>query len=303
MQRISYTSSILLIVFLFSGCNSFKKGWSDMNLFPLSYDVDLGKQLAGDIQSKPDEFPILDPIKNKKVYAYIDQIVQKILHSGNIKNVKNFEWNVKIIRDDKTLNAFAAPGGYIYLYTGLILFLDSENELAGVLGHEMAHADQRHSTKQLTKNLGVQLLLNVVLNSASKNQKANETIGNITSALVGLKFSRTHESEADNYSVQYLCPTAYKADGAAGFFKKMYDQPTPPQWLSTHPNSKNRVEMITKASEQLGCKGTQRYQKPYEEIKDLIRRSAGNPSGKSVLTKKKNGTKKQPGKVIMPKRN
>ena len=267
-----------------------------MNLFPLSYDVDLGKQVDDDILSKPDEFPMLDKSKNREIYSYVNKIVQKILRTGKIKNKNNFKWEVKVIKDDKTLNAFATPGGYIYLYTGLILFLDSEDELAGVLGHEMAHADQRHSTRQLTKSLGVQVLLNVVLNTANKDGKANETIGQITSAIVGLKFSRTHETEADNFSVTYLCPTDYSADGAAGFFKKMQNQPSPPQWLSTHPNPKNRVEKITTAYTELGCKGTRKYKKEYESLKILVKNADFTP----VKTPTNSGVK-TPGKVVMPK--
>lgn len=291
------TALILITSLIFSGCSTLKRGWSDMNLFPLSYDVDLGKQVDGDILSKPDEFPVLQESKNPEIYTYVNKVVQKILNTGKIKNRDNFKWEVKIIKDDKVLNAFATPGGYIYLYTGLILFLDSEDELAGVLGHEMAHADQRHSTKQLTKILGVQILLDVALNAASKNEQANQTVGQITTAIIGLKFSRTHESEADNYSVQYLCPTDYSADGSAGFFKKMLGKTTPPEWLSTHPSPKNRVEKITQAYQELACKGTRKYQKEYTELKKLIKEAkflkpTNISSGQDKVT---------PRKVIIPK--
>jgi len=71
------------------------------------------------------------------------------------KHKDDFAWQVKIIDDPETLNAFATPGGYIYVYTGLIKFLDTEDQLAGVMGHEIAHADLRHSTRQMTSSYGV----------------------------------------------------------------------------------------------------------------------------------------------------
>ena len=77
------------------------------------------------------------------------KLITKMISNGDLR----------IIHDDSTLNAFCTPGGYIYIYTGILKFLDSEDEFAGVLGHEIAHADLRHSTRQMTKQYGVQILL------------------------------------------------------------------------------------------------------------------------------------------------
>jgi predicted Zn-dependent protease len=176
-----------------------------------------------------------------------------------------FAWQVKIIKDDKTLNAFCTPGGYIYVYTGLIKFLDTEDELAGVMAHEIAHAANRHSTRQMTKMLG----LKVLSDALTGNRKA---FGEVFSAVVGLKFSRTHETEADNFSVTYLCGTGWNAAGAAGFFQKIQSKGgTPPQFLSTHPSPKNRIEKIGLKAKQLNCKGTAKNQSEYAQKKALLK--------------------------------
>ena len=73
-----------------------------------------------------------------------------MMDDEHVADFSDFDWELKIIHDDETLNAFCAPGGYIYVYTGLIKFLAHEDNLAGVIGHEIAHADLRHSTQQLT---------------------------------------------------------------------------------------------------------------------------------------------------------
>ncbi len=218
-------------------------------LIPISQDVELDKQVSKQIEGDKKN-KILDEIKYPEAYAYIRGMTENILNSGKVQNRNNFPWIVKIIHDDKTLNAFCTPGGFIYVYTGLIKFLDSDNQLAGVLGHEIAHADKRHSTKQMLENQGIQLLSQAVL---GKNKNA---IVNIAKNLVALKFSRNDETEADKMSVEYLCNTIYQADGAAGFFIKLQEQNKGGKnidFLSTHPNPANRVAAITADAAKRQC--------------------------------------------------
>ncbi|MDA9773633.1 M48 family metallopeptidase [Saprospiraceae bacterium] len=236
---------------------------SNVNVFPYTEDIKLGKQVKDEISSKPDEFPVLSRSQNREIYAYLEDLKKKIVNTGELRYAEDYPWVLTIIDDDKTLNAFATPGGYIYIYTGLIKFLESEDELIGVLGHEMAHADRRHSTRQLTKSLGLSMLLDAVLGK-------QDAVEQIVGSLVGLKFSRSHESEADEYSVKYLCKTSYNSDGAAGFFQKLKDQPTPPQFLSTHPNPENRIEKMKELEQELNCSGTTTNKQKYEQIKKLL---------------------------------
>ena len=259
-----------IIMFVVMSCAFTKKAYnsasdavSNVNVFPYTKDIELGKQVQLQIANSPDAFPVLSKNSNKKVYNYIETLKQKILATNQLKYKNEFAWEVLIIDEDETLNAFATPGGYIYIYTGLIKFLDSEDQLIGVLGHEMAHADRRHSTRQLTKSLGISMLLSAALGD-------REAVEEIVGGVINLKFSRTHESEADEYSVKYLCNTSYNSDGAGGFFSKMLDQPTPPEFLSTHPNPENRVEAMQELEQSLNCSGTLTNQKKYEEIKALL---------------------------------
>ena len=111
----------------------------------------------------------MDPVQYQNAYNYLQGITDEILNSGNVTYRDEFVWKIHIIEDDEVLNAFATPGGYIYVYTGLIKFLENEDDLAGVMGHEIAHSDQRHSVKQLQKMYGVQILLSVVLGESHRN--------------------------------------------------------------------------------------------------------------------------------------
>lgn len=220
-----------------------------INIFSIEDDKTLGQQTKAQIEADPAQFPILDPSRYPDAYNYILAIRNDILNSGKVSYRDEFDWEVKIIKDDNNINAFCTPGGYIYVYTGLIKFLDSKSALAGVMGHEIAHADKRHSTNQLTKQYGVQTMLDIVL---GKNQGM---LTEVATQLVALRFSRSDETEADKYSVEYLCPTKYEADGAARFFEKIEAQggSNVPQFLSTHPNPENRIEKIKEHSVTLSC--------------------------------------------------
>jgi len=241
-------------------------GSQGLNLFSADYDIELGQQVAAEIAADPKQFPLLPEQGNEEVYRYVRGIANTIVNSGKLTYKDKFAWQIKIIKDDKTLNAFCTPGGYIYVYTGLIKFLDSEDQLAGVLGHEIAHADLRHSTRQLTKVYGVSVLIDMVTKKGSSS-----TAGQIATGLLNLNFSREHEKEADAESVVYLCGSQYHADGCAGFFKKMEGQGSgTPEFLSTHPNPGNRIEAIEKKADELKCTGNQSRTAEYQRIKKLL---------------------------------
>ena len=230
-------------------------GFVEELLFPVEKDVQLGMQLDSAIEADPATYPILSRTDYPAAYGHIERIRDSILATSDVVYRDLFTWEVHIIRDDAVLNAFAAPGGYIYVYTGLIKYLETEDELAGVMGHEIAHADRRHSINQMKKQYGTQLLLDVVLGKENQGQ-----ITQMAQGLLALKNSRSDESEADEYSVRYLCETDYNASGAAGFFEKLIEEQDGEctgQFMSTHPCPDNRVEDIHAHEEDLGCKGTQ----------------------------------------------
>ena len=276
----NFRNKFYLAALVLLSCSYF--GWKVGNgitsaLMPdISEDVKMGKQTDAEISSKPSEFPLLPERGNEEIYSYVRGITRNILNSGNVEHAKDFGWQVKIINDPKTLNAFCTPGGFIYVYTGLIKYLDTEDQLAGVLGHEIGHADKRHSMRQLTQTYGIQILaaLGAGLATQGKSESAQKTAmdaAQIATAVVGLKFSREHETEADNMSVIYLCGTQYNPAGAAGFFKKIGNANTPPEFLSTHPNPANRVQNIEAQAAAKSCKGSATNQAQYTRMKALLK--------------------------------
>jgi len=127
-------------------------------------DVELGKMSAQSLADDPEEYPILPESEYPDAYAHLRRIVGGVIDSPEIQYRDLFAYDqMKIINRDDVLNAFCTPGGYIYVYTGLIKYLDQEDHLAGVLGHEIAHAENRHGSVRLQKEFGVKALTGFVL--------------------------------------------------------------------------------------------------------------------------------------------
>lgn len=268
MKRLFKLSLLALFIgTVLLSCKKDDKTGTSINVFSLEEDRKLGLQMEQYIKDSSG-YILLDSVKYAEVYTYMNNLKTQILNSQYVKHKNDFKWKLYIIQDDSTLNAFATPGGYIYIYTGLMKYLDCDDHFAGVLGHEIAHADQRHSTEQLTKAYGLQTLYQIVL---GKNQGA---ISQVTQSLITLSFSRTAEAEADEYSVKYLCGVEQtQADGAAGFFRKLLDKGQAggtPEFLSTHPSPENRVEDITAQAVSLKCDTVQHCSSEYKRIVGLL---------------------------------
>jgi len=265
MKKFTIALTVLVIVLLSCDENH------HFVIFSIQNDVELGKQVQQEIASNPQQYPILSSSAYPQVYNYLYKMRDAILNSGEIAYKDEFAWELYVIQDDKTLNAFATPGGYIYIYTGLIKYLDHADDLAGVLGHEMAHADQRHSVRNLQKMYGVEVLLAVAL---GQNPTVLEQIaGQVAGSLAGLKFSREYETDADSHSVQYLSHTSYACNGAALFFIKLNESGNsnqPPEFLSTHPNPENRIENINAKAKDLQCSTALSNDPGYSQIKSSL---------------------------------
>ncbi|CAN0283957.1 unnamed protein product, partial [Chrysoparadoxa australica] len=200
IKRYIFFSAIVTIGFL-TNCGD--DGVKSL-FFSIQDDKELGMQVSQEIESDPVTYPIISEIDFPEAYAYLNGMKEAILSSSEVAYRDEFVWQLKIINAD-VLNAFATPGGYIYVYTGLINYLDNPDDLAGVIGHEIAHADRRHSIKQLEKVYGIQLLLSIAL--GNDPSQLEQIAAKIATAGSSLAFSRDNESEADEFSVKYLADT------------------------------------------------------------------------------------------------
>ena len=262
MKKCKITLVFVLLISLFS--TSCEK---PLNLFSVEDDIQFGLQFDQEIMSNH-EFTILDEGQYSAAYQMINQYKSTLLATGKVDYVDRFAWKVRIIKDDATINAFAVPGGYLYFYTGLIKALDNEAEFVGVMAHEMAHVSQRHSTAQLTKAYGVDLLLSMLLGNNS-NQWVQLAAG-LAQGLSELAFSRKDEFDADEHAVIYTYVTDWDARGVADFFAKMESHPTTPVFLSTHPSDKDRITKVNEKWKALGGKQGEYFESRYAQFKSSL---------------------------------
>jgi predicted Zn-dependent protease len=236
---------VLMPAFLTLSC----AGSLGLNLFPESKDIELGRQIDKEIRTNTAEYPLLS--NRPDVRNYVEQIGKKILSSPDIKKKGQFAYTFDIIHDDSTINAFCTPGGYIYVYTGLLKFVDNEATLAGVLGHEIAHAERRHATRRMSSVLGVQVLLGLLF--GENPTQAAQIAGNLFGGLALLKNSRDDEMEADTYSFRYLQATEYYPAAIRLFFEKIAQGRRGgalERLLSTHPLPQDRMEHVEQLMKQ-----------------------------------------------------
>jgi predicted Zn-dependent protease len=248
-QMIIFFCVALSCALTLDGCATLKS----INIFPESKDIELGLQVDQEIRKDPKSYPILS--NRPDVKAYVEQVGKKILASPEIRYRETFAYKFEVIKDDTTVNAFCTPGGFIYVYTGLMKFIDNEATLAGVVAHEIAHAERRHATTRMTKALGVQLVFAIVL--GEKPGETSMLAANLFAGLGLLANSRGDEVEADAYSFKYLQSTEYYPGAIRFFFDKVLaNSPTRggmfERLLSTHPLPQDRVDNVKKMLAQIG---------------------------------------------------
>lgn len=234
----------LLVVFIL-GLTSFISCDDGVNIFSQEDDVQLGQQVVSEINSSPQEYPIY--LGDPSIKSYIEsRIFNHILASPQIESKNIYPYQIELIDDPNTLNAFALPGGFLYVYTGLLNYLDSEAALAGVIGHEIAHAERRHATQRMTAYYGVSFLINLLL--GENPSQIAEITANLFVGLAFLANSRSDEDEADEFSFNYLKDTRYYPGGVKFFFEKMRDEGLVSSqsdaiatFLSTHPDPIERI--------------------------------------------------------------
>ena len=156
-------------------------------------------------------------LENPTVELYVESLARKMIAEANKE--RKLDWKWFVIDDPATVNAFATPGGRIYVYTGLLLAAENEAEVIGVLGHEIGHVVGRHSARQLVASNGLQVVVDMALG------KNGGEVAKLAAGLAGkgaqLAYGRDMELEADQYGARYASGAGYDPRGLATFFEKL----------------------------------------------------------------------------------
>ncbi|HEX6881029.1 MAG TPA: M48 family metallopeptidase, partial [Terriglobales bacterium] len=211
-----------------------------INFYSIEKEEALGRQMAAEVDQQ--SRLLKDPVINE----YINRIGQNLVRNSDAK----VPFTIKIIESDE-VNAFALPGGFFYVNTGLIMAADSEAELAGVMAHEIAHVAARHATKNMTKGQLFNLASIPLIFVGGPVGYAVQQVAGIGLPMGYLKFSRDAEREADLLGLEYQYKTGYDPVSFVEFFEKVKAQEKKKQnfiskAFSTHPMTSDRVKRAQK---------------------------------------------------------
>ena len=268
MRKTAFFASALLLgaPLALAQRTQLKPAW---NLFSPQDDIKLGKEVAADAKQQ------LPSCNAPKVDAYLTDLGKKLimkLPTGGVQYP--FEFHCV---NDKEINAFALPGGFVFVNRGLIEASNNESQLAGVIAHELSHVALRHGTSEATKAKAAQLGVDVIdtLLGGNAGGALITELGRFSAGGVLLRYSRASETQADILGTQVLYDSGYDPRALAQFFEKMdaeSQENSPPEFFSDHPSPERRVERVEQEIVKLGGepKKVKRDSLEFEAIKKEV---------------------------------
>jgi predicted Zn-dependent protease len=210
-----------------------------VNFYSLEKEIALGKQLAQEVERQA---KIID---DPTIAEYVNRVGQNIVRNSDAK----VPFTIKVL-DTEEVNAFALPGGFFFVNSGLILKADTESELAGVMAHEIAHVACRHGTRQATKGdlMEIGLIAGSIFTGYGWTGYAVRQLGSLAIPMTMLTFSRAYEKEADFFGLQYMYKSGYDPLAFVDFFEKIETlekkKPgTVSKVFATHPMNEDRIKL------------------------------------------------------------
>lgn len=189
---------------------------------------------------------------DKKLQSYIDRVGNKLVQSTEAGS-SPYKFDFHLLADDKVVNAFALPGGQIFITLALYDRLKTEDQVAGVLGHEIGHVINRHSAEHIAKQELTQGLIQATDIAAGDPGMISRFVG----SMINMKYGREDELESDDYGVKYLVQSGYKPEAmieVMQILKEASGGGNQPEFMSTHPSPDNRIaklkEVIAKHKKQ-----------------------------------------------------
>ncbi len=249
----------------------FKPGF---NLMSPEQDIAIGRKHAAQVEREMRVLP------DQAVQQYVNNVGKRL--SAQAPGEK-FPYQFKVV-DVKEINAFALPGGFLYVHTGAVVAAKNEAELAGVMAHEISHAALRHGTNQMSKQMVAEKGLGVasaILGGGRDGGSLGDSVLGAGANLLFMRFSRTAEKQADIMGAQLMASAGYDPRGLGDFFKTlMAEGARPPQILSDHPDPGNRIQYLNELLPQLKLAQNPMVDTPeFQQVKARLR---GLPGGRDL---------------------
>jgi hypothetical protein len=265
-----------------------RPGW---NIFSPEQDVEMGREVAAQAER---ELPIMN---NRQAASYIDSLGKALAARAP---GERYPYTFKIV-NERSINAFALPGGYIYIHRGTIEAAQNEAQLASVMAHEIAHVSLRHGTNQVSKAYVAQVPLSIlggVLGSGSVGGVlAQLGIGFAANSIL-LKYSRDAERQADLLGAQILYDAGYQPHEMVEFFERLQAESRgrAVEFFSSHPNPENRIRNVQTEIEGLGGSRPQARldSNQFQQVRNMMTSAAAAPGGRPGRTDSRTGRPEAP---------
>jgi len=250
-----------------------KPGW---NMFSAQQDIEVGQQVSKEAEQQ------LRMLNDRRVDNYLNNLGRKLAAKAP---GEKYPYQFKVV-NDRAINAFALPGGPIYINRGVIEAADNEAQLAGVIAHEISHVALRHGTNQASKASAAQMPL-AILGGMLGSNSVGATLAQLGASFavnsILLKYSRTAEKQADIMGTQILYDSSYDARAMAQFFEKIQAQDQggqPVEFFSNHPNPGNRIQSVNQEIDNLGGarRGYNTDSRDFDDIKRYVRSLPAPPA-------------------------
>jgi len=273
MQKQTWMLVVVLLVAIGTLTAQTKKLKPGFNLFSKEQDVQLGKESAAEVEKK------MKVVNNAELQTYISTVGKKLTSTAE---AGDFPYTFKVVLE-KSINAFALPGGPMYIHTGLLAAADNESQMVGVMAHEVSHVALRHGTNQASKQQMLQLPA-MLGSQATGSGGLLGTLGqlgiNLGANSVLLKFSRGAETEADLLGTRLMHTAGYNPAELANFFRKLEAESgnqnkLVEMFMSSHPNPGNRVQAVEREAKSLPARNYNGETGKFRTMQALVAKVAG----------------------------
>jgi predicted Zn-dependent protease len=216
--------------------------------------LDMEDEIALGLQAAPEmaqQFGGLHP--DEQAQAYLDQICQRLVSQSEVQTT-DWPFECHLLADTETVNAFALPGGQLFITAALFEQMETEGQLAGVMAHEIVHVVGRHAAQQIAKQQLTQGLTGAAVLATydpdNPNSQGAAQVALLIGQLVNLRYGREDELESDRFGVQFMSEAGYDPRAMVRVMEILAaanEGPRPPEFFSTHPNPDNRILRIEEA--------------------------------------------------------
>ena len=235
---------LMTMIIMVSSCRPDPSGGDAVIVVVEEYGAEeqrkIGDVLNEVISDPANGFNMLDPNEYPEVYLHLNTILGMIVNTQPVNRRTDFEWKVSVLEDDNMETAFMTPGGHLYMFTGLLKYLDGEHELIGVMAHELGYADNDNLIDRIANEFGNRDLSSILSDVIESDQIAMDMANDI----IDMQFSPNEVTASDEFAMSIVCEFGWDAAGLSHLLSRAESDSPQVEWIDRKPIFETRIEAI-----------------------------------------------------------